>query len=160
MRRTNNSRDKFFDKEPVICSYLKYHRASCNNVGAIEARNRKKRRSWKDAVALGLVPCRICRPYYEASPTTTPTPTDGPTTIGTPMIAEALRPLKTLADLAPTPSAWEWTKANPTRLGNCCRPLVQSSTIIPNHELTRISHSTFWPLARWRDHGGNRSENS
>lgn len=74
MPRKSGQREKYFDEEDVITSYQKYHRVSCTIVGNIEARNRKRLRSWKDAVALGLVPCRVCKPYHESPSTNATTP--------------------------------------------------------------------------------------
>ena len=69
MPRPSRQREKYYDEEDVIGSYGRYHRVSCRIVGNIEPRNRKRLRSWKSAVALGLIPCRVCKPFFESSST-------------------------------------------------------------------------------------------
>lgn len=55
--------EKYYDREDVITSYGKYHRPSCHVLRNVANHNRKRLRSWKDAQALGLQPCGLCKPY-------------------------------------------------------------------------------------------------
>ena len=69
MPRKTKRGEKYFDEEDVIASFGKYHRVSCKIVELIQPWNPKRLRSWKDAVALNLVACRICKPYSEPAST-------------------------------------------------------------------------------------------
>jgi hypothetical protein len=55
-----------WDEEPVFTSSMKYHRSSCSILRNISKRNFHKLSSWKKAAELGLEPCLVCRPYFEA----------------------------------------------------------------------------------------------
>jgi hypothetical protein len=60
----------------VIGSSNSYHLPTCHIIRQIKKRNYKRLRDWKEAVALQLSPCPLCRPY---SP---PTPADVPVQAG------------------------------------------------------------------------------
>lgn len=55
---------KYYDEEPVVGSWGKYHRQTCHIVKNIDPSNYKLLRSWKEAVdKYGLEPCQVCKPY-------------------------------------------------------------------------------------------------
>src|SRR5581483_11385306 len=64
--------EKYYDREDVITRYGKYHRPFCHVLRNVANYNRERLRSWKDAQALGLQPCGLCKPY--GSPTNTASP--------------------------------------------------------------------------------------
>jgi hypothetical protein len=61
--------EKYYDGEDVITSYGKYHRPFCHVLRNVANYNRKRLRSWKDAEALGLQPCGLCKPYNSLTST-------------------------------------------------------------------------------------------
>ena len=59
----SQGREKHYDDEDVVTSSGKYHRPFCHVLLKVSKYNRKRLRSWKDALALGLQPCGLCSPY-------------------------------------------------------------------------------------------------
>lgn len=66
------SEEKYYDREDVITSYGRYHRPFCHALRNVANYNRKRLRSWKDAQALGLQPCGLCKPYGSPASTLSP----------------------------------------------------------------------------------------
>jgi hypothetical protein len=60
---TRRDRKPYYDEEPVIAGAMKYHREFCPSVAMIGPSQRRLK-SWKEALHLGLEPCRKCRPFH------------------------------------------------------------------------------------------------
>lgn len=70
MENNKDSSDQFYLNEVVIGSSGCYHRKFCHIIKNIYSRNQKKLRNWEEAVAIGLEPCQLCKPFYPPKPKT------------------------------------------------------------------------------------------
>ncbi len=64
MREKGQQAERYYTEEDVIGSASRYHRPSCHVIRNIPRNNYKLLQNWQVAVALGLTPCGVCKPFY------------------------------------------------------------------------------------------------